>query len=110
MRVALLFVTCSNDVPGIGTSLGGPSVTIISAGFVLTKIVAASPVGERAGRFLCTPAKFASLGIRSKAAGNLPTGLYGPDACGAAYQIPFASKYQLLSVGSKNTSQLVFTA
>ncbi len=74
--MALLFLTCCSAVPGTGAKAGGPAVTMISAGLVLTKMVGASAglIG-RAGMLLRTSAKFGSFGIALNAAGNLSIGL-----------------------------------
>ncbi len=60
--LSVLATYCS-AVPGIATITGPPSVTMISAGLVLTKIVGeVSGLAGLPGTFLRTSAKFLSLG------------------------------------------------
>ena len=74
-----MLATYCRDVPGIATSAGGPAVTMISAGLVLTKMVGASAgLTGFPGTCFSTSAKFLSLGRAWKAGGRLAAGLKGP--------------------------------
>src|SRR5690242_8075669 len=91
---------------------GGPSVTMISAGLVLTKIVGtASGDKDLPGIALRTSLKLGSSGRLFSASGNGPAGLHGPVAFGAASQLPSSRRYHWPSpAGAWNTSQFVLTA
>src|SRR5215475_8440178 len=92
----------------------GPSVTMISAGFVLTKMVGTwfgCGTAALGGMALRTSAKLASFGRRPKAGGSFVTGLNGPAAAGAASQRPLFSRNHVPAPsGSKKTFQFVLTA
>src|SRR5262252_5143115 len=57
-----------------------------------------------------TAAKLRSLGSAAKEDGNLPAGIHGPLASGAASQPPLLRRYHVFVVESENTSQFVLTA
>src|SRR5438876_7270164 len=60
-KTALVFLTLCSPVPGTGANWGGPVVTMISAGFALTKIAGAT-ADFFGGTALRTAAKLASAG------------------------------------------------
>ena len=83
---------------------------MIAAGVVDTKIVGAvAGVNARPGICFFTSAKFASSGSRERRR-QLPAGIQGPLASGAASQPPLLKQVPRLRRESENTSQLVFTA
>src|SRR5262245_23062323 len=85
---------------------------MISAGTVETKKVGMSfTANTRPGIAFLTSTKFGSSGSCANAAGSWVTGdQLARTLLRAANHAPLLSQYQVLSVESLNTSQLVFTA
>jgi hypothetical protein len=95
----------------MAVNCGAPSVTMISAGTVDTKIWGTSAMlSWRPGICWRTSAKLRSFGSPEKAGGSVPAGVQCPSTLLARSQAPLFSQYQVCVSPSKKMLQLVLTA